>query len=108
MNIKGSLVPNEAVTSCYQGTTISGIGVISQTTCSGPYSYCSKSTYTSGGSPYIVKICSNACVEGTYSSITYYCCSTDNCNLSATLASNRFLIALSIVIANGLALIRSN
>ena len=108
----GLLVPSEAVTSCYIGYSTNGAGSFAKTSCRGTYNYCYKIDYKVNGVSLVEKSCASICIpgSGTYNgySADYYCCTTDNCNFSSTIASNKYLTALSIMIATGLALFRSN
>ena len=111
--ILGSLVPSEAVTSCYFGFSTAGTGSFVPKSCGGTYNgYCYKIYYKINRVSIVEKSCAGICRpgSGTYNgySATYYCCTTDNCNFSSAFASNKYLTALSIMIATGLALFRSN
>jgi hypothetical protein len=88
-------------------------GSFIQASCGGSVTYCAKVSYTFSGVTYVAKTCASTCNSGTYSdpnygSATGSCCTTDNCNFSSTIASNKFLTGLSLMIATVLALFRPN
>ena len=119
----GSLVPHsEAVQSCYVGNNYLGISIKS---CGGTYTHCEviilinlfiykmviifellkqKELISLAGVESINKDCVNNCVESSTSvsgaKYIVKCCTTDNCNFSSNLKSNKiFVFFIGIITA---------